>query len=155
MKKFLNILFLSLSMSVSVFANTDSIATVLDAYQNVSSLIINGKDTKKGNDAIIINNTAYVPIRLISEALGNKVYWEPNSKNIYISSNDNIVNISWDSAKSIAINAVGGGFVQMLIEDFYDKGEVPTYRVKILHGEDKYDVIIDARNGIIKEILHT
>ena len=49
--------------------------------------------TGKGNTAFVSNGTTYVPLRTVSDALGNEISWDSSTKTIYINSNDASTNI--------------------------------------------------------------
>lgn len=85
MKKFISGLVIGglITTSVTAFAAT---AVTMQAVYSVQKLVVNGVDTGKGNTAFVSNGTTYVPLRTISDALGNEIAWDSNTKTIYINS---------------------------------------------------------------------
>lgn len=85
MKKFISGLVIGglVTTSVTAFAAT---AVNMQAVYSVKRLIVNGVDTGKGNTAFVSNGTTYVPLRTVSDALGNEISWDSNTKTIYINS---------------------------------------------------------------------
>lgn len=74
-----------LATSVSAIAATGVIKTINASY-SVNKLVVNGVDTGKGNTAFISGGTTYVPLRTVSDALGQDIKWDSQSKTIYINS---------------------------------------------------------------------
>ncbi|MDE6357191.1 MAG: hypothetical protein K2L15_01220 [Eubacteriales bacterium] len=176
MKKFISGIIVGtvLATSVSVFAAT--IKTINASY-SVNKLIVNGVDTGKGNTAFISQGTTYVPLRTVSDALGQDIKWDSSTKSIYINSKSNspvleeptdIPSISnpttntttggtWNgqklitmaTAESAAIKAVGGGTVIVRKADIYEYDELPTYDFKISKNGIIYEVEINALNGVV------
>ena len=92
MKKFISgiIAGVVLTTSISVFAAT---VKTINASYSVNKLIVNGVDTGKGNTAFISQGTTYVPLRTVSDALGQDIRWDSTTKTIYINSKNNITTI--------------------------------------------------------------
>ena len=85
MKKFISgaIAGVILTVSTSAFAAT---MKTINASYNVNKLVVNGVDTGKGSTAFISGGTTYVPLRTISDALGQSINWDSATKTIYINS---------------------------------------------------------------------
>lgn len=69
--------------SATAFASN---VVTMQATYSVKSLVVNGVDTGKGNTAFVSNGTTYVPLRTVSDALGNDISWDSNTKTIYVNS---------------------------------------------------------------------
>lgn len=57
----------------------------VDAYSGVQ-IFYNGQQLTGSSQPLIINNTTYVPLRLIMETLGNAVFWDPTNYRVTINS---------------------------------------------------------------------
>jgi len=68
----------------SVAASKDSTAVLLKIDSDVATL--NGKEVTLDSPATIINGRTMVPVRFISEALGNKVDWNGDTRTVIITS---------------------------------------------------------------------
>jgi len=68
----------------SVAASKGSIAVLLKIDSNIATL--NGKEITLDSPATIVNGRTLVPVRFISEALGNKVDWNADTKTVVITS---------------------------------------------------------------------
>ncbi len=88
MKKFLLTLGLVGILSTSISAPFSTLANgttkTIEANYTVNQLIVNGYDTGRGGDTFIYNGTTYVPIRVVSDALGVDISWEASTQTIYI-----------------------------------------------------------------------
>ena len=71
--------------SVNVIASATKQIT---ASYTVNDIIINEKNTGKGQSAFIFEGTTYVPLRLISEILGANVSWDSGKRNVRINFNN-------------------------------------------------------------------
>ncbi|MBS5793622.1 MAG: PepSY domain-containing protein [Clostridiales bacterium] len=87
MKKFISGLLIGGMVMTSATAFAANVVNMKATY-SVKSLVVNGVDTGKGNTAFVSNGTTYVPLRTISDALGNEISWDSSTKTIYINSND-------------------------------------------------------------------
>lgn len=177
MKKFISgiIAGVMVTTSMSVIAATG--VKTLQAHFSVDKLIVNGVDTGKGNSAFISNGTTYVPLRTISDTLGNEISWDSSTKTIYINSGGTQTNlgeptdlppvinntqntvtvpsgkkfITEQQAKNAAVKAVGGGTVIWIKQDLYDDDLSPDYEIKIKKGNRIYEVEVDAITGTVKD----
>ncbi len=68
--------------SMSVFADTRG--QLIEVYYNIKDIIINGESNVPEEKPFIYNDTTYVPIRYISEALGYNVHYDKYTSEIYI-----------------------------------------------------------------------
>lgn len=91
MKKFISGLLIGGMVMTSATAFAANVVNMKATY-SVKSLVVNGVDTGKGNTAFVSNGTTYVPLRTISDALGNEISWDSSTKTIYINSNDTSTN---------------------------------------------------------------
>lgn len=85
MKKFISGLLIGGIVMTSATAFASNVVTMQATY-SVKSLVVNGVDTGKGNTAFVSNGTTYVPLRTVSDALGNDISWDSNTKTIYVNS---------------------------------------------------------------------
>lgn len=92
MKKFISGLLIGGMVMTSATAFAANVVN-MNATYSVKSLVVNGVDTGKGNTAFVSNGITYVPLRTISDALGNEISWDSSTKTIYINSNDASTNI--------------------------------------------------------------
>lgn len=164
----------TLTTGTSIFA--DDIIKTIEANYNINKISINGIDSGKADSAFISNNTTYVGLRDVAEALDLDVSWDNVSKEININSKTNTINntnsninsstninsdttnntssyISTEQAKAIALDKSGGGevlYIKLDIDndDFDDRAE---YDVKILNNNSIYEMEIDAITGQITE----
>ncbi|MDI6602354.1 MAG: stalk domain-containing protein [Thermoanaerobacteraceae bacterium] len=89
MKKKLTILIAALLIASTVFATAAFAATTgnfkkIDAWFGNIKIVANGKTLASDPQPFLYNNTTYVPIRLVSEATGQKVTWDQNSYSVTI-----------------------------------------------------------------------
>ena len=84
MKKFISGLVIGAVVTTSVTAFGAGVIKNINASYNVNRLIVNGVDTGKGSTAFISNGTTYVPLRTVSDALGSDIKWDPQTRDIYI-----------------------------------------------------------------------
>lgn len=103
MKKSLKILFISFALII-LLVNAVIAASVLTneevkaVLSHEISVIFQGEELNlKDSKPIIYNNTTYVPIRVISEALGVAVNWEPTTKQILLGEQNKKILISSDN----------------------------------------------------------
>ncbi len=117
-----------LSLSCSVFANND-----VKVYVNGMRL----------NEKIIMSNdTTYIPVRAVSEALGANVSWDGKSNSVYVSftEDDAIAQLVEDISPSV-VTIVGN----------YDKsGDTYKYNNPTVHGSG----VIYKSNGYIITNAH-
>lgn len=67
------------------YRNMDAAAILNDMFEEVK-LLVDGKRVMT-DDIYIIEGSTYVPLRAVSEALGARVQWEPETQNVIISRN--------------------------------------------------------------------
>ncbi|TZE82429.1 stalk domain-containing protein [Calorimonas adulescens] len=90
MKKKLSILVAVLLIVSTLFATAAFAATsggfkAINAWFGGIKIVANGKTLTSDTQPLMYNNSVYVPIRLVSEALGQKVTWDQNSYSVIIS----------------------------------------------------------------------
>lgn len=68
--------------SAAVYASTDS--SLLEVYYNVKDIKINNASLTPSQKPFIHEGTTYVPLRYISEALGQQVIWDEESQTVNI-----------------------------------------------------------------------
>ena len=88
MKKMLAGAFLGSLLTSAVFLApvfADGAKTQIEAWINTITLNVNGINVQSDN--ILYNDTTYVPLREISESLGQKVNWDHSNKTINIGEN--------------------------------------------------------------------
>lgn len=88
MKKFISGIILGSILATSVTAFAANSKTIQAVY-SVKKLIVNGVDTGKGSSAFVSNGATYVPLRTVSDALGNEIAWDSDTKSIYINTKGN------------------------------------------------------------------
>lgn len=84
MKKLLTGIIIGAMITTSVSAIAATTKVNMEAVYSVNKLIVNGVDTGKGNTAFVSGGTTYVPLRTVSDALGNEISWDSSTKTIYI-----------------------------------------------------------------------
>lgn len=85
MKKFISGFILGSILFTSIPAIAQGISKTIKVVENGVILKVNGQKINQVN--YLINNTTYVPLRVISESLGQKVNWDSNTKTVDIGSN--------------------------------------------------------------------
>ena len=77
------------SSSIITYGATKLVTKIQAEMRNDYTIMVQSEklDTK-GQGAISYNNTTYLPVRLISEAVGQQVSWDKNTKTINIGSED-------------------------------------------------------------------
>ncbi len=68
----------------SVAASKDSVAVLLKIDSDIATL--NGSEVTLDSPATIVNGRTLVPVRFVSEALGNNVDWDADTKTVIITS---------------------------------------------------------------------
>lgn len=89
------------------------------AADNVN-IFVNGSPLNAGG--FILNDTTYIPLRAVSEALGSDVSWDGNTRSVYVDSNEDTVTakIIEDSSKSV-VAIVGNykpGYISEAVSDY-------------------------------------
>lgn len=79
-----------------VIGHSESISKQLTAVYNGIKLVVNGQTVvpkdSNGNEVepFVVNGTTYLPVRAISQALGQSVSWEGTTSTVYIGANKQI-----------------------------------------------------------------
>ncbi len=89
MKKLLSGIIIGAILTTSVSAIAASNRVNMEAVYSVNKLVVDGVDTGKGKTAFVSNGVTYVPLRTVSDALGNEISWDSSTKTIYINSSKN------------------------------------------------------------------
>ncbi|SHK48167.1 copper amine oxidase N-terminal domain-containing protein [Tepidibacter formicigenes] len=88
MKRKILALSLIILLFLSGFAFGSGYNKKITAYFYNIKVSLNGKSIDFANEPFIYEDTTYVPLRDISESLGVNVYWDNQSKTIYMHSDD-------------------------------------------------------------------
>lgn len=75
---------LAFSASAALASNVARTITVY--YQDIK-LYVDGAKVNTSSEPFIYNGTTYLPVRAVGEALGEQVYWDGNTKSVYIGGN--------------------------------------------------------------------
>lgn len=89
MKKFISGLVIGTMVASITPVIASTVTKNLQAHYTVKSLIVNGVNTGKGGEAFVVDGQTYVPLRTVSDALGNDISWDPATKSINITSGSN------------------------------------------------------------------
>lgn len=145
-----------LLMLTTVFAQNTYEAVITVLYDNIK-VYKDGKEVKlkdvngKAAEPFIYSDTTYVPIRAVSELLGNSVSWDEDSKSIYISDKENFFpdNAFADNNNS---NYLYTGFLKKLNEErlFESDDNFGKYNVRLLCIEGE-KTLISCINVIFKD----
>ena len=88
MKKLMTALLLASVLLGSVGVYASSQLRKIEAYYNVKDIVINRVSQMPEEQPFTYNGNTYVPLRYISEALGENVDWEASTQSIYIGQRD-------------------------------------------------------------------
>jgi len=88
MKKLITALLLASVLLGSVGVYASSQLRKIEAYYNVKDIVINRVSKMPTEQPFTYNGSTYVPLRYISEALGENVAWEASSQTVYIGQRD-------------------------------------------------------------------
>lgn len=130
---------------VIIFSSTalgaGSIAKNIKAYFSGIKIIVNGKQQASTPEPFIYNNTTYVPIRLVSTALGKNVVWDQQQNAVIISdgaadqqTSAEVTQLKNQLAQKEAENA------QLRQQNSYYAGQLVELQSKIKELEKKKDV---------------
>lgn len=73
---------------------------------NLDKAVVNNRERRIDVKPIIISNKTYIPLRVLEEALGNKVSWDEEKKAVVISEGDKDIDFNFSqeiAAKNVAI----------------------------------------------------
>jgi hypothetical protein len=88
MEKLMTALLLTSVLLGSVGVYASSQLRKIEAYYNVKDIVINRVSKMPTEQPFTYNGSTYVPLRYISEALGENVDWEASTQSIYIGQRD-------------------------------------------------------------------
>lgn len=81
------LLLVTMMISTFAYAATTGGMKKIDAWFGDIKLMVNGSQVQSDAQPFMYNNTTYVPLRLISEALGQKVGWDQNTYTVSVTGN--------------------------------------------------------------------
>lgn len=174
MKKFLTIIIITMLLTTTVFGA--QITKKIEVVFNAISLEVNGEKIKADN--ILYEGTTYVPLRTISELLGNEVTWIKETKTAQINSEHTkqeypVATITMNNGDQIKIElypeiapTTVKNFISLIDQGFYN--DLIFHRVIpgfMIQGGDpsgngtggsKNSIQGEfAKNGVQNNILHT
>ncbi|MDP4133468.1 MAG: trypsin-like peptidase domain-containing protein [Bacillota bacterium] len=121
-----------------------TLACSITAYcEDSANIYVNGKKLK--DNAYIINNHVYVPLRSVSESMGAEVYWDDSSKSSYVEfSEDKLVT---DIIKKVSpsVVAIVGNY-----KPYYMTEQALSYNESYAHGTG----VVIRNNGTILTNAH-
>lgn len=88
MKKKITAIILVLILCFSTLAFAADTHRTIEVDANLMTVLVNGKKVEADN--FVYNGTTYLPLRAVSEALGNDVDYDPNTQSAIINKNENI-----------------------------------------------------------------
>ena len=145
MKKYLIIILLLVLTTAFAQNAYETVITVL--YDNIK-VYKDGKEVElkdvngKAAEPFIYSDTTYVPIRAVSELLGNSVSWDEETKSIYISDKENFFpdNVFEDNNDS---NYLYTGFLKKMNEErlFESDDNFSKYNIRLLCIEGNTTII--------------
>lgn len=65
-------------------AFASNVARTITVYYQDIKMYVDGQRVNTSSEPFIYNGSTYLPVRAISEALGEEVYWDGNTKSVYI-----------------------------------------------------------------------
>lgn len=163
-------LIISMSLSVYALSETKSLTAI---YSDIKIYVNEKLVTAKDASGYVVepfnyNGTVYLPVRAVSEALGQEVTWNPESKSVYIGQQPNAISESQKSLEGywerddpygvgdgliVNVKAISGGFVGIITElpsgmaDYgYVMGDTKWYGVE-LQSEGVYKLNDLGKNG--------
>lgn len=154
MKKYLIIILLLVLTTAFAQNAYETVITVL--YDNIK-VYKDGKEVElkdvngKAAEPFIYSDTTYVPIRAVSELLGNSVSWDEETKSIYISDKENFFpdNVFEDNNDS---NYLYTGFLKKMNEErlFESDDNFSKYNIRLLCIEGE-KTLISCISAIFKD----
>lgn len=98
---------LIIASSVTVFAAS---TRKIEVYDNIKSIVVNkvNKPFTRGEEPFTHNGRTYVPLRYVSEALGENVDWDSKTGTVYIGDRYNTTADFW--YKNLTYMSNNGGF---------------------------------------------
>lgn len=71
-------------------AFASNVARTITVYYQDIKMYVDGQRVNTSSEPFIYNGSTYLPVRAISEALGEEVYWDGDSKSVYIGGSTNV-----------------------------------------------------------------
>ena len=84
-----------------------AISSTAYASDNIN-IFVNGNALNTG--AFIMNDSTYIPLRAVSEALGSNVNWDGNTRSVYIDSDEDTVTAQVIENASSSVVAIVGNY---------------------------------------------
>ena len=118
------------------------ISSTAYASDNIN-IFVNGNALNTG--AFIMNDSTYIPLRAVSEALGSNVNWDGNTRSVYIDSDEDTVTAQVIENASSSVVAIVGNY-----KPEYMTGTVSNYNELTAHGTG----VVIKSGGIILTNAH-
>ena len=119
-----------------------AISSTAYASDNIN-IFVNGNALNTG--AFIMNDSTYIPLRAVSEALGSNVNWDGNTRSVYIDSDEDTVTAQVIENASSSVVAIVGNY-----KSEYMTGTVSNYNELTAHGTG----VVIKSGGIILTNAH-
>ena len=119
-----------------------AISSTAYASDNIN-IFVNGNALNTG--AFIMNDSTYIPLRAVSEALGSNVNWDGNTRSVYIDSDEDTVTAQVIGNTSSSVVAIVGNY-----KPEYMTGTVSNYNELTAHGTG----VVIKSGGIILTNAH-
>ncbi|MFR2181659.1 MAG: trypsin-like peptidase domain-containing protein, partial [Hominilimicola sp.] len=119
-----------------------AISSTAYASDNIN-IFVNGNALNTG--AFIMNDSTYIPLRAVSEALGSNVNWDGNTSSVYIDSDEDTVTAQVIENASSSVVAIVGNY-----KPEYMTGTVSNYNELTAHGTG----VVIKSGGIILTNAH-
>ena len=119
-----------------------AISSTAYASDNIN-IFVNGNALNTG--AFIMNDSTYIPLRAVSEALGSNVNWDGNTRSVYIDSDEDTVTAQVIENASSSVVAIVGNY-----KPEYMTGTVSNYNELTAHGTG----VVIKSGGIILTNAH-
>lgn len=108
-------------------AFASNVARTITVYYQDIKMYVDGQRVNTSSEPFIYNGSTYLPVRAISEALGEEVYWDGNTKSVYIGERPKTIQYLMDvcppyqSDSNInAYNSSSGNYFLMAGEKYYN-----------------------------------
>lgn len=121
-----------------------SLSLPLTAYSADSvNIFVNGSPLLSGG--FIMNDTTYIPLRAVSEALGSDVSWNGTTRSVYVSSDEDTLTASVIESASESVVAIVGNY-----KSGYITGTASDYNELTAHGTG----VVIKSGGVILTNAH-
>ena len=118
------------------------ISSVAQANDDVN-IFVNKTPLAKGG--FILNDTTYIPLRMVSEALGAQVGWDGNTRSVYVNSDEDTLTAQIIGSASESVVAIVGNYKSSRI-----KGAASDYNELTAHGSG----VVIRSGGVILTNAH-